>query len=485
MRVVKVLLISLLAVGALGLLFLWMLMPPDVAVPSRTDRMIAGVTVWNPGNPALPKQTIIIKNGLIAEIRGSKVSDDATLCNGCLVMPGLIDAHVHFPPQQVIGNQRLFSLLYLKYGVTSVRDTGDSDSSIAGLAKSLNGGEIAGPRMYRCGPVLDGDPPGWPSGKPVRNAREGATAVDELAAQGVDCIKTYDETPRAAFEAIAHQAAAHRLPLLGHVSHNINLKDVRDFEVQHFTGFAYTKAPPPRNMSYSEADLIAMTPQDIADVIKLMKAQNIAILPTLANEKQRLTASDADRFPPTLGAVHLPQFWSRVWPTMVGHPNTEPQIQETLAVLPVEQSIIKQAHLRGIDILAGTDTLMPWVVPGESLHLELEALSRAFGSNEDALNAATAVNGRHIDVGKVGVLKVGAVADMLIFRADPRRNLRGLRDWQFLIVSGRMYNRQDVDKAVDRYDQHFNGTFYRTVMGWVVAAMTRSYAHDSQPAKGK
>ena len=48
-------------------------------------------------------------------------------------MPGLIDAHVHTPPKLAIGNQRLFALLYLAYGVTSVRDMGQTDDSIAAL----------------------------------------------------------------------------------------------------------------------------------------------------------------------------------------------------------------------------------------------------------------------------------------------------------------------------------------------------------------
>ena len=92
------------SLGVLGVLALavslgvWMLLPPQVPVPPRSDRMIAKVTIWNPGEPLQPDQTIIVKDGRIAEIRPSRPDDDPPICPDCIIMPGLIDAHVHTPP---------------------------------------------------------------------------------------------------------------------------------------------------------------------------------------------------------------------------------------------------------------------------------------------------------------------------------------------------------------------------------------------------
>ena len=217
--------------------------------------MIAQVTIWNPGEPLRPDQTIIVKDGRIAEIRPSRPDDAPPICPDCIVMPGLIDAHIHTPPQAAIGNQRLFSLLYLKYGVTSVRDLGQTDDSIADLQTDIAAGRIAGPRMYRCGPVLDGAQSSWPSAMRIVDGSQAISAVKRLKASGASCIKTYTGLPRDAFMAAAAEAKRQGLPLVGHTPHAVNLRDVSDFEVQHFTGLPYLRRSPPADFDYRSQDV--------------------------------------------------------------------------------------------------------------------------------------------------------------------------------------------------------------------------------------
>ena len=467
--------------GILGVLALaaslgvWMLLPPDVSVPPRSDRMIVRVTIWNPGEPLQPDQTIIVKDGRIAEIRPSRPDDDPPICPDCIVMPGLIDAHVHTPPQAAIGNQRLFSLLYLKYGVTSVRDLGQTDDSIADLQADIAGGRIAGPRMYRCGPVLDGERSSWPSALRIVDGPQAISAVKALKAGGASCIKTYTGLPEEAFRAAAAEAKRQGLPVLGHTPHTVNLRDVSDFEVQHFTGLPYLRKSPPADFDYRSQDVSAMAEADIAEVIALMKANRLAILPTQANQKARLTASDRQRFPPTEGLRHLPELWERAWPMIVAHPETAEAVAADLDGIAAELAFVGKARLAGIDVLAGTDVVMPYVVPGESLHLQIAMLSDAFGSNEAALAAATGVNGRHVDPGKVGRIAVGNFADLLILRQDPRSDLAAVQDWSFLMVGGRIYQRAEVDAAVERYDRHFRGAYYEAVMNGLVGILAGSF----------
>jgi imidazolonepropionase-like amidohydrolase len=467
--------------GALALAMLfgaWMLLPPDVSAPPRSVRMIAKVAIWNPGEPLQPDQTIIVKDGHITEIRPSRPDDDPPICPGCIAMPGLIDAHVHTPPKLAIGNQRLFSLLYLKYGVTSVRDMGQTDDSIASLQTDIAAGRIAGPRMYRCGPVLEGERPSWPSALSVVDAAQAVSTVKRLKAQGASCIKTYTGLSQAAFDAAAAEAMRQGLPLVGHTPHAVNLRDVSDFEVQHFTGLPYIRKPPPEGFDYRSQDVSAMTEADIAEVIALMKVRRISILPTQANQRARLTASNRQRFPPTDGLGHLPEFWEKAWQMIVAHPETDEAIAQDLDGIAAEVAFVGKARRAGIDVLAGTDVVMPYVVPGESLHLQLAVLSAAFGSNESALAAATGVNGRHVDRGRIGRIAVGNFADLLILQQDPRSDLAAVRDWSFLMVGGRMYERGQIEAAVRSYEQHFRGTYYETVMNGLVGILASSFGHQ-------
>ncbi len=334
----------------------WALLPPDIAAPPRTDRIISGVTVFNPGIGRLANATIVIHDGRIVAVRARMASDPAPICPGCFAMPGLIDAHVHTPPWIALGNQRLFALLDLEYGVTTVRDLGQSDTSIHALADDLNSGRIVGPHMYRCGPVLDGEPPGWPSAWKVTTAAEGRAAVDALVEEKVDCIKVYNEVNRETYDAIAAEAARVHLPMIGHVPHRVGLTGMHDFEAQHLTGVPYLRFPlPPVGVDVRGEDLLAMTSADIDHALDVIAANRISLLPTLANPGLRLIASDPRRFPPTPGSRNLPDFWKPVWSALVRHPTSEEQIGIEIAGIPRLRLITGRAHARGIDVLAGTD----------------------------------------------------------------------------------------------------------------------------------
>lgn len=457
---------------------IWALEPPAIGVPPRRDMVISGVTVINPGAGRLFDQTIVVHDGRIISVRGRRKDDPAPICPRCFAIPGLIDAHVHTPPRIAIGNQRLFALMYLAYGVTSVRDMGQSEPSVADLAADLNSGRIAGPHMYRCGPVLDGNPPGWPSALEVTTPQQGRAAVRNLAAQGVDCIKVYNEVDRATYDAIAAEAARYGLPMLDHVPFAVTLRGLHDFEAQHLTGFPYLTRPrPAHGIDVRGEDLLAMSSPEIDGVLNLVVANRIALLPTLMNPPLRLIASDPHRFPPTPGPRFLPDFWGPAWNLIAGHPDTPQQIAVLLAALPRSQEIVARAHRRGIDVLAGTDTLMPWIVPGEALHLEIARLADAFGSKEAALAAATTVNGQHIAQGQIGVIAPGARADILLLSADPTMDLDVLFHWRIEIADGRRYDRAMVDRWLETYRRHFHSWFYNLVMNTIISAATQAFRH--------
>jgi cytosine/adenosine deaminase-related metal-dependent hydrolase len=193
-----------------------------------------------------------------------------------------------------------------------------------------------------------------------------------------------------------------------------------------------------------------------------------------------LIASDPKRFPPTPGSQILPSYWAVAWNFIADHPDTPEQIAVTLASLPHAIEIVRRARERGIDVLAGTDTLMPWIVPGESLHLEIARLARAFGDNEAALAAATTVNGLHIAPGQIGVIAPGARADILLLPADPVKDLGALRAWKIEFVGGRRYDRTTIDAWIEVYRRHFHSFLYSHVMNGIVAMVAHGYQHTAR-----
>jgi len=473
------LIIALIAVS----IFLYIaIQPPKLPVPKKQDLTLSNITIWNPGSNIIAGQTIKISEGIITDNKQSQLNEFNSICDDCYAMPGLIDAHVHTPPSLAIGNQELFSLLYLQYGVTTVRDLGQFDGSLPKLIKKLKTGKLAGPRMYHCGRIFDGSPVSVPGAILVKGAEDGKRAVIEHASQNVDCIKIYGNLSPDAFKSISEETTRIGLPLIGHTPNAMSFNDIQNFESQHYTGVPYLTKPAPKDRAYRNQDLIDMTSTDIDVVLEVMKTNNISFLPTNANLMSRLTVSDIERFPPSEGFKHLPEFWEIAWPSVVSHPEGKDEIQTELDAQPYAFSFIQKAHERGIDVLVGTDVIMPYVIPGEALHQQLELMSEALGSNEKALQAATYTNGEHINSGKIGKISLNAYADILLFKTDPRNDLGSIKNWDYAIIDGRLYTREDVDAAVDKFDKHFRGSLYSKVMNTAYSFLAGDY-EDSEVSK--
>lgn len=112
-----------------------------------------------------PQEVLIHKN-LIRKVGPLvPVPQDVKLikidCSGKLLMPGLIDMHSHVCIQEgmeegpddydqmAMGAMCAHNLLdYLQQGFTTCRDAG---GNVLGIAKAVQNGRIAGPRIYPCG----------------------------------------------------------------------------------------------------------------------------------------------------------------------------------------------------------------------------------------------------------------------------------------------------------------------------------------------
>jgi hypothetical protein len=196
----------------------WMaLQPPVLAVPNQ-GLVLSEVTVVNPGLDRRSQQTLTVRGANIDSISdsGPQPSADASTRHfaGAYVLPGLVDMHVHYASYP---DRDLFGLLFLAHGVTTVRDTGNFDGTIWETRQGILDGKFPGPRIFACGPILDGDPPIWPNSRVVRNTAEAQTAVEELAAKGADCVKVYTNLSAQALAAIREAAVQRGLPVIGHV----------------------------------------------------------------------------------------------------------------------------------------------------------------------------------------------------------------------------------------------------------------------------
>ena len=116
----------------------------------------------------------------------------------------------------------------------------------------------------------------------------------------------------------------------------------------------------------------------------------------------------------------------------------------------VSKQIVKTLHAAGVRILAGTDTPMPLVFPGFSLHEELELLVKAGLSPADALRAATIWPAEFLGLTQSsGSIAVGKRADLVLLDGNPLSDITNTQRIRAVVLDGRLLQRADLDKLLD------------------------------------
>ena len=105
--------------------------------------------------------------------------------------------------------------------------------------------------------------------------------------------------------------------------------------------------------------------------------------------------------------------------------------------------------------MAGSDTAAPNVVPGFSLHEELEYMVRSGLTPMQALQAATIKPAEFLgrSVGQ-GSIEVGKRADLVLLDANPLADIRNTEKIRVVIVNGKLLGRNELDKllaSVERF----------------------------------
>ncbi|HCO59360.1 MAG TPA: hypothetical protein DIT58_04135, partial [Porticoccaceae bacterium] len=111
-------------------------------IDGLTDQPVNGVSILVQG-----ERIDDVKQGDISAGKDVTVVD----LSGKTVVPGLIDTHIH----TVMMDSECFPL-FLAAGVTTARDVGGRLDLVLQNREDLNSGKKLGPRLFVCGPLLDG-----------------------------------------------------------------------------------------------------------------------------------------------------------------------------------------------------------------------------------------------------------------------------------------------------------------------------------------
>jgi imidazolonepropionase-like amidohydrolase len=420
---------------------------------------ITDVTVVDVEKGALiPNQTVLIMNNRVDKIglQGEMpIPSDAQVVNGhgLYLIPGLVDAHVHYFDAPITGR------VLIANGVLLVRDMGMPNEYILPLRDELNQGKILGPEMIATGYILDGDPPMIPQiSMGIKTPEEAKMAVRKQADAGVDMIKVYSILEKDVFLAILAEADACGLKVVGHVPESIYIEDAAAAgldSAEHWFGFekiiARLLGEPVRltfsgmssQMHYFDR-LDEVDPAMLEKVYQNLRESGLTVVPTVVTFKNfpsQHTLEAANILHGEYITSELFNIWRSQWS---GQSNIPESIWQNWA------RMVAGMHRSGIPLMVGTDLMVPGIVPGFAVHDEMEIWQEAGIPAVDILRSATLIPANFMGLGdRLGSIREGKTASMILLRGNPLQDIRNAQQIEGVFLRGVYYDREALDRFLD------------------------------------
>jgi len=401
----------------------------------------------------LEDQTVIVKNGLITELGPSstiQVPTEALVVEGegKFLMPGLSDMHMH-----LFGSENDL-LLYLANGVTTIRDMGDGSPVQLEWRDEINAGLRTGPNVLLWSPMfetMDGMEAlisSWesPGGKVnANNPDKMEELVAGFAAQGYDGIKAHVIFSTEIFEAVLDSATKHGLQLDAHAPIDIIFSEDKASSWEYFRSLEVDGVSHVEELikivDWSD-ESIQQAAQDVADdglwvttTIALMRSMNAQV-----SDYEGELAKISETKYMNIGIYNFR--WAKFKP--------ENYRSDMPDYLTANEKMLKALNEAGASLMSGTDAPLPLMVPGFSLHEELEYMVEIGLSPFEALRTSTynpAVYLNKLD--EYGTVETGKRADLVLLDANPLEDITNTRQISGVMVRGRWYTRTDLDVMLD------------------------------------
>jgi len=408
----------------------------------------------------LQDQTVIVEGGKITALgRKTPVPDGAAVIDGkgrAYLSPGLADMHTH-------SDTRADLSVYLASGVTTVLNMGDASNGFVGRTKpSANRGDIPAPHVYAAFRV-DGSPKY--GSFVVRTPDEARWTVRLAKANGYDFIKVYNDLSTACFDALVQETRIQGLPIVGHGIERVGLRRqlaAGQLMVAHSEEFFYTVF----DIDTSTDANRAPNDSQIPSVLDLVRHNHVFVTADLATytaiAHQWGKPAAVDEFLRAPESKYLsPQ--DRVSWKLYSYVNRKGTLDDRLSFL---QRFIKAMSDAGVPLITGTDAPgVPGMIPGFSLHDDLDLLVKAGLSPYEAIAAASRTPGQMIlrafpETVPFGTVSVGSRADLILSDSNPLNGLATLRKPMGVMVAGHWYSQARLTELLDSVAKRYTDAAY-------------------------
>ena len=408
-------------------------------ITAQTTYVLCGKLVDTKSGKITSKKTIIVKGNKILNVMDGYVAPKSTTAitidlKDKVVMPGLIDFHVHVE-QEFDRNTRLnnyilneadiafnsvgFAEITLLNGFTTVRDLGGSGVNIS-VRNAINAAKISGPRVFTAGKALastggHADPTNGSSrallGNPgpkegvVNSIEDAKKAVRQRYKNGADWIKI------TATGGVLSVAKSGDNPQFTVEEVKVICKTAGDYGM-YVAAHAHGDEGM-RRAIIGGVKTIEHGTYMSDGTMELMKKYDAYLVPTITAGKEVAEKAKIAGF----------------YPDIV--------VPKALAVGPQIQGTFARAYKKGVGIAFGTDAgVFKHGNNGKEFGFMVEAGMPAM----ETIQAATITNAMLLKMeGEIGQIKKGFYADIIAVEDSPIENISTMENVVFVMKNGKVY----------------------------------------------
>ncbi|GGG43632.1 amidohydrolase family protein [Bizionia arctica] len=388
----------------------------------------------------LSDYTIVIHKDLISNILPSKdyVSNDSiqsiNTVKGKFVVPGLIDAHVHFATDPTAERrdeaEKVLQEMLLS-GITSVRDMAGDTRALSSLSRDAWVGDIDAPNIYysslMAGTTFFADP------RTIASAQGGKSGE-------MPYMKAIDDNSNISLEvAQAIGTGAHGIKLYANLTPKQINKIVEEAKKQHIPVWSHAAHNPTKPSEIIPSGVISVSHAN------LLLYENVMENKELVNswKAHEATENDALYWDEEFNALDFSNIYNLMIkydvvfdPTLTVFERYNEK-QETKWLYQISKRMIKQAHEAGVKVAAGSDSDQATFVQYEMKLL----VNESDFSPMDALVSATKYAAMATGILKdEGTIEKGKKANLLFLNSNPIDNVDHIDTVYLVIKNGKLYN---------------------------------------------
>jgi hypothetical protein len=397
------------------------------------------------------------------------------------IIPGLWDSHIHFAFEKDLATS--MPNLFLYHGITSLRDTGGEFDFVNKFKQEAISNPKTKSRVKIAGPLIDGKFNVY-DGSNIYFPKLSIQNIDNnqlernvrlLIDKKVDFLKAYEMLSPAQFKILSNLAKENNLKLTGHVPLSMSVIEASNLGLNSMEHL--------RNLELSMTEMSEKLFQERKNLLLNKSSIKGSELRSLIHSKQRMKSIndlDSIKINNVIDALIKNDVWQI--PTLILYKNfanktyKNPDYLQFLNFLPEERKeewikkinaidnviskdvveytvwskkMVDFMHDRGISFMAGTDTPIGFLIPGLSLHQEIQELHESGLSELEAIQTATINPAKYFNLeNSLGRIKSGFIADLIILNKNPLESISNTKSIHAVIKEGHLMNRSYLDSLM-------------------------------------